>query len=74
MSTKKKAAPKKSVTMYGVMRLDSKLQGTDMFGRPVKHELAKGMYAMPVFDNKAQAEEYADGRFGIMEFEANPNK
>ena len=59
--------------LYAVLRLDSALVSTDIFGNEHRNELPKGQYAMPVFVNKSDAEEYADGRFAIMEMEATPN-
>ena len=35
-----------------------------------KNNLPKGQYVMPVFDTREAAEDYADGRFGVMEFSA----
>ena len=53
-------------TYYAVLRLDRKMIGKDMFGRDVPYELPEGQYAMPVFDSREAADEYADGRHDVI--------
>lgn len=64
-----------SKTFYGVLRLDSSMRMDDPFrhGAEIKLTMPKGQYLMPVFDTREAAEEYADGRFGIIEVHGTEN-
>ena len=52
--------------VYMVLRLDSKMVAKDIYGRDVEHQLPKGNYLCPVFDNYEDAVYMADGRFEIV--------
>lgn len=60
-------------TLYLVLRADRSMMSTDIFGKSHKCDLPEGQYAIPAFDTREAAEEYADGRFGIMEVSGSHN-
>lgn len=75
MKVNKPASKHQSLkTVYAVSRLDSSFIGKDIFGAKTVTHLPKGHYAMPVFDSLTEAEEYADGRFEIMEMQVFTNE